>query len=545
MSVDNSGPRWSDESLFPAILPPQHLDIYDLRGASFEVQLAVTVAAGVINRSQARIYLVTRDDDIAWLDHAFHSIPQDWVSQTGDAALPALLQTYGASLQGYIIYDSTLPDTINVATTLAGQQDSLIVSPELSRTIQETCPLPLIEDLRVHGWRTRLQAYHWAAQHLLPSAGSRLVAGVDPHVLAGLRSFLVASCTFVYWLDSRNYLPDFSAGLLSERALMQQILGAFPPGSAHLGWFIDESSGVHLTSRLAMVVLASDFFTNLEVWTALRPGSVQAAPLPAPLSAEAGRRYISFTMSDGDNLQYLQHRMFQLWNDPTRGRLPIGWTFSPVTLQVVPAMAAYYTSTATTNDELIVGPSGAGYMYPSHWPSEQLPEYLRGTGQLMQAMNMTTLEVLDTGFWQSSGLPFTSRISLTGMVLNDETCQRAYVQTLTPYGLRGILSGSGVLTPKSKSIEGTPLYHNLGLANGVQATVAMIKGASLLHLQRPSFMSVYVLAWTMTPSDLLRVMEQLGDEYEAVLPATLLAMLAQERAEPSEPAESSSLETET
>lgn len=529
MSVDRPSLQWSGENLFPTFQPPQHLDIYDVRGASFEVQLAVLTAAGIINRTQPRVYLLISNDDLFWLDHVFHAIPQKRAAQTGEAALFALLDSYRTDLRGLIIYDPNLPDTINVATTLAGQRDGLVVAPNLAQTIQEKYQLPLIEDLRVYGWRTRLQAYHWAAQHLLPSAAPRLVAGLNPQAVAGLRSFLVASRTFVYWLDSRDYLPNFSAGLLSERALMQRIIRSFPPGSAHLGWFIDESSGVYITSRSAMIVLASDFFNNLEVWSAIHPEAVQMAPLPAPLTAEPDKRYISFTISDGDNLQYLQHRMLHLWNDAGRGRLPIGWTFSPVALPLAPALAAYYTSTATANDELIAGPSGAGYIFPSHWPVDQLPTYLQHTGQLMQAMNMTTLEVLDAGLWQSSGLPLASYTGLNGMVLSDEARQRAYVQALAPYGLHGILSGSGVLVPQSKYVDGVPLYDNLGLASGVQAAVAMIKGASLLHARRPSFVNVYVLAWNMTPSDLLQVMEQLGDEYEAVLPGTLLAMLAQEQ----------------
>jgi hypothetical protein len=530
MSFDRpSGLQRSGEHLFPTFQPPQLLDIYDARGASFEVQLALMTAAGIINRVRPHVYLLLKDDDLFWLDHVFHAIPQKRAAQTGEAALFALLDAYRTDLRGLIIYDPSLPDTINVATTLAGQRDGLVVAPDLAQTIQEKYQLPLIEDLRVYGWHTRLQAYHWAVQHLLSSAAPRLIAGLNPQVVAGLRSFLVASRTFVYWLDSRDYLPNFSVGLLSERALMQQILRSFPPGSAHLGWFIDESSGVYLTSRSAMIVLASDFFANLEVWSAMRPDTVQVAPLPAPIIAEPDKRYISFTMSDGDNLQYLQHRMLHLWNDAGRGRLPIGWTFSPVALSLAPALAAYYTSTATANDELIAGPSGAGYIYPSHWPADQLPAYLQHTGQLMQAMNMTTLEVLDASLLQSSGLPLASYINLNGMVLSDEARQRAYVKALAPYGLHGILSGSGMLVPQSKIVDDIPLYDNLGLASGVQATVAMIKGASLLHKRRPSFMNVYVLAWNMTPSDLLQVMEQLGGEYEAVLPGTLLAMLAHER----------------
>jgi hypothetical protein len=236
--------------------------------------------------------------------------------------------------------------------------------------------------------------------------------------------------------------------------------------------------------------------------------------------------YLSFTVSDGDNLQYMQHRMLRLWDDRARGSLPIGWTFSPLLLQIAPAMLEYYLRTATAHDELIAGPSGAGYMFPSRWPSAHLASFLQQTSQLMQSLDMTTLEVLDTDFWQSSGLPFVSKISLSGMTFTNDVRQQSFVQALKPYGLHGILSGAGVLLPKNKQVDGVPLYHNLGIASSASIAVKMIKAAALLHPKRPLFLNVYVLAWSMTPSALVQVVQLLGDGYEVVLPGTLLAMLA-------------------
>src|SRR5262249_4882254 len=154
------------------------------------------------------------------------------------------------------------------------------------------------------------------------------IAGMDPRINNGLRSFLVATCTFVYWLDSRRYFPDGHAGLLSERKLMHQILQAYIPNSLHLGWVIDEFSGIALLSHFALAMLASDYFNNLEVWTAIKPSlavhtdhaSVQAEPLPALVSSHEsdartskGNIFISFTLSDGDNIQYCQHKLLELW----------------------------------------------------------------------------------------------------------------------------------------------------------------------------------------------------------------------------------------
>jgi len=200
-----------------------------------------------------------------------------------------------------------------------------------------------------------------------------------------------------------------------------------------------------------------------------------------------------------------------------------------VLTQVAPAMAAYYIDTATSNDELIAGPSGAGYIYPSRWPGEHLPFFLRRTGKLMQAMDLRTLEVLDMRWWQTSGLRVLSILKLLGMAFRGTKRQECFVEALKPYGLEGIVSGAGGVLPRWKKVDDVPIYHNLGLVGSVNVALWLIKFASLLCRRRPLFLNVYIVAWSMTPSDVRKVVEQLGDAYEVVLPKTLLAYLAQTR----------------
>ena len=555
--------------MLPTFQAPQHLDIYDIRSAPHDVQLSVTTMAGLINRPQPQVYFINTDDDIFWLKEALSSIPHDTPSVPHNAVLDAFLATYRSRVQGMIIYDPNFVDSINIATTLAGQRDGLVVSPAQAETLQqEPHTLPILADLRTYHWHTRLDAYSWAQQHLLDKASPRLIAGLDPNIVTGLRSFLVAARTFVYWLDSRKFLPDPAHGWTSERCLMAQILKALPPGGTHLGWFIDEGSGVTLTSHAAKAVLASDFFSNLEVWTSIvsvpssgsRKAIAPAAPrgkvyTPNPKRSSANaigstapiikqelnqgitpapKVYISFTISDGDNLQYNQHRMLKLWRDPARGSVPIGWTISPVLPQAAPNMAAYYTRTATHSDELIAGPSGAGYIFPSRWPKEYLPAFLERTGQLMRDWNLSLLEVLDTTFLQGIGIAYLSFLDRRGMLFADPDLQRQFARALAPFGVRGIFSGAGLVHPTwAISAERVPIYQNLGLASSVDRTVSLIQGAASARDDRPLFLNVYVLAWTMTPSDLKQVVERLGRShdksgtYEVVTPGTLLALITQ------------------
>lgn len=540
-TTEVAGLDWSTERLIPGFQPVTHLDICTVSGASQETLITLSTLIGLINRPQPKVYFVASGDDVFWLKEVFGSVPQDSIPATNDDALDALLDRYHSSIQGLVIYDSRLEDSINVATMLAAQKDAIVVSGTQVAALQSKYSFSVLTDLSTYGWKTRLQAYRWALKNLRSGCSSRLVAGLDTKNI-NLRSFLVATRAFIYNLDSRSYLPDlrhlFSTGLLSERELMRKIFASYASNTVHLGWFADESSGVNLTSQAAIPVLATDHFSNLEVWTAIHPVSTTLTEAISGQSEKAVSTaknanivYVSFTISDGDNLQYSQHRMKNLWRDNARGTLPIGWTISPSIQQAVPLLVEYYRASATSNDELVAGPSGLSYMLPSRWPVEHLDAFLQATGKQMQAMNLTTLQLLDADYWQSSGLPFISviRQTITGMVCSDSSIQDHYVRTLRSFGLQGILNGAGLKRVEWKLIDGVPLYQNLGLAGSVSSTVKMIKNVVNSHAERPLFLNVYILAWNMNPSDLQAVIEQLGSGYEIVLPKTLLAMLAEQK----------------
>src|SRR6266480_1500034 len=397
---DIPGINWSAGRLVPEFQEPEKLTIYNLRGASMEVLLSAATMAGLINRPQPQVYLIFNDDDDFWLKEIPGSITRETAPTSDNDLLKGMLKAFPDHAKGMVIYDPNFKDSINIATTIAGQNDCIIVSP----TQAQRHNLPVHTDLSKQHWGSRSQAYDWARQNLLNGASSHAVAGLDPNStdgrMAGLRSFLVTNRIFVYWLDSRS----------SEQSLlMEQIYKTFPPLAVHLGWFIDESSGVKLTSIAAMPVLSTDFFSNLEVWTSIPAATSMAQTkrdVPA-VTIDSSRVYISFTISDGDNLQYIQHRMLGRWQESGHdGSFPLGWTISPVLSQAAPVMAAYYARTAKPTDELIAGPSGAGYMFPSEWSQQQLPAFLQLTGQLMRSMNLTTLEVLDMGDEKTGGQPF-------------------------------------------------------------------------------------------------------------------------------------------
>ena len=74
--MEIAGLNWSGERTLPAFQTPQHLTIYDIRGASPAVQLSASTAAGLINRPQPRVYLITSDEDRVLAQYAVRLHPE-------------------------------------------------------------------------------------------------------------------------------------------------------------------------------------------------------------------------------------------------------------------------------------------------------------------------------------------------------------------------------------------------------------------------------------------------------------------------------------
>ncbi len=519
---------WPSERVFPLFQAAEHLDVYKVHSASYAVQLSIATLVGLINRPQPRIYLLDREHDAFWLKEALSSIPRTFSPLVGADILSDLLIKYRSLVQGLIIYDSALIDTANIATMLAAQHNGIAVTADQAQELQQApYNLPLLADLRIHKWSNRLQAYCWAKDNLRSSSSPRLVAGLDPTIATGIRPFLVATRAFIYWLNPLGFLPHPGTGMLCERSLMKQILQSYAPNTTgHFGWFIQEGSGVSITSRAAIPVFASDHYSNLEVWGSVY--NIQPA-LPTPRQTtrmpEPNKVYVSFTMSEGDNLQYIQGHLLKLWRDPNRGTVPIGWPIPAVLLEAAPTLLDYYVRTATSADEFLAGPSGVGYMYPANWPAAQLSAFLEHSGRLMKDMNLTVLEVLDSNFGRNIGLMLRAIFKGSGMALIDKKIQRRYAEELKLADIRGIVSGGGQESVSWNIFSGVPVYQNLGIASSVDEALAMIKKGAENYKERPAFLNLYVLAWKMTPSDLKQVATKLGEKYEIVTPGTLLAMI--------------------
>ena len=326
-----------------------------------------------------------------------------------------------------------------------------------------------------------------------------------------LRDYAVANKAMVFWLDSN--VP-------AQKALFEKILSDVKPGTPYLGWFSNdvdgEFSGVEITSNHGVYVLAADWFSNMTVFSGTKASEVQAQAPETPKLEN--KIYVTYTFSEGDNFQYNQHRMRIMWDDPNRGKVPINWTSSPLLYDGAPAMLNYYRETATQNDLLIAGPSGAGYFYPNAWPEQSFSTFLKSSYSYLKKTGMTIPYVLN-------------RVGSQNVPLSDSNVD-AY---LNDYHVPGLFL----------SWEN---YHDVQIVGG-KLPVSTIQGVSTVQDgqkilaeakaqwdgQSPLFVSLGLLAWSMTPSDVAVLQGSLGPEYAAVRADQYFALIRDANGLPAKP----------
>lgn len=189
------------------------------------------------------------------------------------------------------------------------------------------------------------------------------------------RDFVVATRALVTWTTPTN------EGALADT------FAAVKPGTPYAGWFTNdvagEWGGVELAARHGVEVTAADYYMNATVHAGIREDVSKRIPRPRR-SKPTDRIYLTLMFGEGDNIQYCQRRLRDLWDDPKRGKVPTNWTFSPLLADIGPGILHHLQRTRTRNDLLMAGPSGAGYTYPDSWPAADLDTYTRLSGRYLR-----------------------------------------------------------------------------------------------------------------------------------------------------------------
>ena len=355
--------RW-----FPLFPTPREIWVVQSSGDPHEglvLESAIGLAALGLRQghSKSLIYEEVRHDGYKkWFEEYCHANSPKLVHLTLDEVLGRLLEA--RLVQGHLLFryeqsdrplhtDGKLDVSANVATSLAAAYKAVTVSEPLAARM-EKLGLKLLLDVRERSEEWCL-SQHDFSRNLLGTA--------DPKTRHA-RSLMIALNAFV--CSGRGEVYDQALARCSE-------------DSPVLGWGCEaEDKQTIPSSRKGLFQTATNWCLNLPVFSSDAVGkAVSAEQLRYPhpqhwssLDWGDGLHHVNFTLSDGDNVQWMMSSFTSggeapsYYGHPKRGLIPFTWGLPvPSLCQLSPRTLTEILGKATRNDDFMQF-SGGGYFYP-------------------------------------------------------------------------------------------------------------------------------------------------------------------------------------
>ncbi len=455
--------------------------------------LVASLQGLVARRSSEQIFIDDGGQSTTWKDYL--------VSRYGItlnhryATLDSLLVHFRQYVTGYILYDmSSNPQSLNVATSLSGPLTALPVD---QTQLQQITSLGLTQQVLDVSDKSE----KWAYEHYRDSFSRTSAAELDFDVYYQLRDYATMTNSFTFY----DGVSDWR----------KQVLAGLDQGATLLGWGTNEYPMVHQASRAGVSTIATDLASNLSVLSSIHStkGLTQKS---APTPTTQAKHYVSFVVSDGDNVAWDLDGLQQYYRNADRGSFSVGYGVNPSLVDLAPAALRWYYENARSGkakDQFIAGPSGSGYVFPSRMTSNDLDRFVGTLNTYMGAADLRIAEILDdqksfgrTDLWSK----YLSQPNIDALFYlgTDAHGQIAWVNGKPVIGQRDTLWGG--ITDESTLIREI---------NSRPASPTTADGYTL----------VLVHCWTKSLSDIKTVVDGLGSNVEVVAPQEFVSLIQQNR----------------
>ena len=350
---------------------------------------------GLANREEARLYIV-HPPDFQWeiteplydFYKRKHGIRFKEVANSDEA-----LRLFKKYAKGYVVWDKEVGTTSNVAFTISGLQDAIVVTEDLIPLVEKH-GLKMIDDLRGrYTGQSHAEIYADAIERYWDHCNRDKIL-----LMGGHRGRVMQPAMADWGIREKMFFHELSADPeeADEVELNRKLLEELNVGATVFGWHpygIDtEEQSTMLLSSYGHKMEGLHNLPNLsyncqfEFTEGFKFTNNHSVPLDAKLEAEK-KVYISFVQSDSIGIG--------VWTKPGRGKLPFAWQVTMNWTKFSPAALEYFHESATPNDYFIGGLSGPGYMYPNNIPKDRFPILMDEAKQLMAVLDEHVMEIMD------------------------------------------------------------------------------------------------------------------------------------------------------
>lgn len=384
---------------------PQTVYVWTMGNSSQNVMMAGL--AGIVNRNTDGELLLSPNNGSLpnprfWLDQLQMAYPQ--VQSQFQSSPTFFINRYRNLLNGYVLYDRAVnADSINVATSIAGVTNALLVDPT-TLSYATAAGLPLIADARN---LTYAQVFSQYGSRFNPD----MLFHQDTTKNDSLRDFAILNHGFMFYTDPTALAPY---------AASQNHQGRI------FGWGPSESDLFSQASQNNQQVVASDWCWSSSTtakWTV--PLRRQSWHAPADTATQSGKHYVAFVMSDGDNVQVLTGGWAtdpRWFGSPYRGNFNMTWDLTSTLAEMNPVAFNYYYQHAATgaHQDSFVSSGGAGLTFPSRYPDHA--GLAASISQSMKTADQRVISILDPTYDPSALYPILDAPEVMGMMFKTYCC---------------------------------------------------------------------------------------------------------------------------
>ena len=398
--IDNSG------SYIKNSIIPKKLYVISEKDMTKGEQTMITTLQGIVSsKSNEQIYILSdsEPDYKLWLEDLrknynvkYKLIKDPW----------KLLKTFKSYVDGYILYTTFNPPSLNNACSLASLKNSLVIDEAIEEKVKEQGLTKLVKDCRDTD-------KYWAFNTLWNSGlNHSTVIEISPDKAIALRDYAITSKSLVFYEDNVN-----------DSSFRESIFKSMDDNGHCLGWGPDEHNNVTIASKYGIDVTAADWSYNLSVLSSY-PSAQQKQKQDTNFKGEDGVHYVTFIMSDGDNQQWMLGSNYSAKNwfgSNYRGDFNLGWSINKSLYYLAPTVFHKYYESASSSkyfDNFVTSPSGNGYMYPSKFPINKLDNYTNILSEYMKKVDQNYVLILDdealykTNIWDK----YTSHDNIHGLL---------------------------------------------------------------------------------------------------------------------------------
>ncbi len=435
-------------------------------------RLTAATLQGIVNREAPRLVIIYSEGELTVFRYFVENV-LGCSFHLESLSLNDLVAKYRDYVEGVVIYDPNLPDTVNLATVIASMNNLVAAPPNIAEGLSRA-GLPVIEDLR-GVFPNKSEVYNTLIE-LIDELNTSSPVVIKPSYVQ-LRDYAV-----------KHRLPVVSLSPLDdeERTLLDEILDkirgrlilVFFPGGGEA-----EVEGVGLLSRHGKTLIIADLAGSLSFteWFAQLTPPHPASPTPN-IELKSDGTYASIIVSDGDNIGFLVNVLAtkRYLLHPDRGKVPVGWTVNPWIAKLAPHIAWFLYATASTGDCFLSGVSGAGYFEPTVTPPGDLEALAAEAGPLAKELGLTA-----AFFWPPPGY---RGVNVFSKIYNS-------IFVAVSDHLQGF--------PGLTLVNGTPIIYSIVVDAGNYRKV-LGNLASSINL-RPVFLAVVSDAWSFNYSLILEL----------------------------------------